>query len=700
MRILQILPELSVGGVETGTVDFAKYLVQKGHASVIISNGGGMVDKVVREGSRHYKLPVHKKSLWTAFKMIGAVRKIIRDEKIDIVHARSRVPAWIAYYACRRTNAAFITTCHGYYKSKLFSQVMGWSKLVIVPSQIIGQHMSESFGVKTNCIRCIPRSVDFDRFKNLPEKPKGKSVFRITIIGRITPIKGHAFFIHAMAKVIRSMPYVKVSIVGDAPRKKPMYRREIENLVQKLGLENHVEFLGQRQDIPEILSQTDVLVMSSIYPESFGRVILEAQAANVPVVATSVGGVVDIIEHNETGLLVAPRDIDGMAKEVMRLLNDKALVNKLTGKAQEKLHKEYTLEKMAERTLAVYEELVSSMNILVIKISSVGDVVLVTASLKALRKNFPKAQIYCLVGKESRRILQNCPHVDGLILFDHKDKDQGWRGLWRITRKLRKYRFDKVIDFQNNKKSHLLAYLSFARETYGFDNGKLSFLLSNPLKNYQNDIPAVPHQFQLLKMLGIEYKDNVTLDLWPTKTDKKHVQDLLDSEWMGNAQNIVGINIAASEKWATKNWPIEYVAELCDLLMARNIRVVITGVEGDRELAQQLLSKAKSKPAILVGKTDINQLAALIEKCKVFITPDSAPQHIAAAVETPVIVLYGPTDPKRHIPPGKNMIVLNKKIKCSPCYSPKCRIKTHDCMKMIKPQEILKAVEELISVKV
>jgi len=127
MNVLQILPELNVGGVETGTLDLARHLAKLGHKAVVVSAGGPMVKDIQAAGAVHYQLPVHKKSLWVMFKMVPALAEIIKKEKIDIVHARSRVPAWIAFFACRRTKAVFITTCHGYYKKHLFSYVMGWS---------------------------------------------------------------------------------------------------------------------------------------------------------------------------------------------------------------------------------------------------------------------------------------------------------------------------------------------------------------------------------------------------------------------------------------------------------------------------------------------------------------------------------------------------------------------------------------------
>ena len=445
-----------------------------------------------------------------------------------------------------------------------------------------------------------------------------------------------------MAKIVRTMPNIRIWIIGDAPAAKQSYKAELQVLTHRLGIQEHVEFLGNRKDIPQLLAQTDVLVLSTVTQEAFGRVILEAQATGVPVVATSVGGVVDIIDDGHTGLLVMPKDPDGMAKAVMRVLNDKKFAARLAGAARQKLQENFTLGHMASQTLKVYEELLNSLNILVIKISATGDVVLVTASLKALREKYPRAKITCLVGKESRKVLQNCPCLDGLIIDDTRQNSKGWIKAIRLSHRLRKYRFDKIVDFQNSRKSHLLAFLSFPRESYGYDNGKWSGLLTNPLKQYRDDIPAVDHQFQLLQTMGITPPKELALELWPSEKDRKYVQELLDAEWLGNVTRIVGINIAASQKWQTKNWPMEHAARLCDLLSSKGIRVLITGMEKDRPLVEQLLARTKSKPAVFAGRTDILQLAALIERCKVYITPDSAPLHVAAAMRAPLIAFSVP----------------------------------------------------------
>ncbi|MCC6759230.1 MAG: lipopolysaccharide heptosyltransferase II [Candidatus Omnitrophica bacterium] len=697
MRVLQILPELNVGGVETGTVDFAKYLKEKGHHSVVVSHGGPLVQELSIAGVTHYTLPVHKKSFFTAWNCVKSLRDIIVTEKIDIVHARSRVPAWIAFFACRKTPAEFLTTCHGYYSKHFFSEIMGWSKLIIVPSQVIGRHMVDDFKVAAENIRCIPRSVDLQRF-NIPRDDKGnKASPVISIVGRITPLKGHTYFLKAMAQVLRKLPQAKIWIIGDVPVGKENYREELQVLARRLGIYDSVEFLGTRKDVPQLLAKTDVLVMSTIVPEAFGRVILEAQAVGVPVVATSVGGVVEIIDHEQTGLLVMPKDSDAMAEATLRILGDKKLAQKFVAAARLKIENKFLLRHMADSTIKVYEELLKSLRILVIKISSVGDVILITASLKAFRQRFPTARICVLVGEASRKVLQRCPYIDELVVVDFKTRDRGMKRLWQIGRKLLQYKFDKIVDLQNNNRSHLLAFLSFPKESYGFKRGRLGFLLTHGVKDVANNLSPVEHQYQILGQLGMAYTKDNLLELWPSEKENQSAKKLLESEWVGGSPNIVGINIAASGRWGTKNWPVEYIARLCDILAVKNIRVIVTGLDKDRDLAKQLTTLTKTKPAILIGKTDLMELAAVIKTCRVFISPDSAPLHIAAAMKVPVIALFGPTSSQRHMPPAKTAVIFEKKPPCAPCYGTSCKVKTRLCMRDITPEEVAQQIYQLMN---
>jgi lipopolysaccharide heptosyltransferase II len=286
--------------------------------------------------------------------------------------------------------------------------------------------------------------------------------------------------------------------------------------------------------------------------------------------------------------------------------------------------------------------------------------------------------------------------LDGLIIFDGKHDHKNFFGLMTLGQKLRKYRFDIVVDFQNNRRSHWLSFLSFARENYGFKRGLWGFLKLNGVKDVDHSMQPVPHQFLILEKLGILYNPSMFLELWPSEQDKKYVNELLESEWLGNVTNIVGINVAASSKWGTKNWPVESMAKLCDLLSAQNIRIVLTGMEKDKLLARHLMSLTKAKPADLTGKTDVTQLAALISRCRAYVTPDSAPMHVAAAMGTPFVAFFGPTSSARHLPPARKMRVIEKKPSCAPCYSSECKVKTHECMTTISPEEVAHRIKELM----
>ncbi len=720
MNILQILPELNVGGVETGTLDLARHLVRFGHKAVVVSNGGELVKELEASGAIHYQLPVHKKSIWVMFKMIPALVEIIKKEEIDIVHARSRVPAWIAYFATRKTNTIFITTCHGYYKKHPFSYVMGWAKRVIVLSNVIGRHMVDDFGVPHEHIRLIPRSVDLEKFKyNSPDK-KRRQEFNVGIIGRITPIKGHLHFIKAMAKVARVVPHLKIWIVGDAPASRLAYKEQMQVLVKRLGLWHVTQFLGTQREIPAILSHLDLLVLATTTHEAFGRVIVEAQASGVPVIATRVGGVVDIIEDEKTGLLIPPADPGGMAEAVIKIYKDKELAKYLAENAYKKVKEKYNVELMVKNTLDVYQEALGNFKILIIKFSSLGDIILSTAGLRAIRNKFPDRYPECsvslknlfgmpkqnfssncirhkitfLVGEESRDALLRCPYIDELLVADLKNKDKGLRGMLNLARILRKKKFDLVIDLQNNRKSHWLSFLTLSLNRYGYDNGKFGFLLNHRIKDEKPDINPVAHQFRILKLLDIELED-FQLELWPLEEDQRYIDEFLNSQWLSANQKIIGVNIGASHRWKTKNWPLQHIAKLCEELGQRDTRVVITGTEKDLGAAETLINMVKNiRPINACAKTTVNQLACLIKRCAIYISSDSASLHIAASQNIPFIALFGPTDPRRHLIPGKEYALIKKDLPCSPCYKSKC--KNRKCMELIKPEEVLEAIEKLL----
>ncbi len=695
MKILQVLPELNVGGVETGTLDLARQLIQRGHSCAVVSAGGELVRELVSCGARHYQVPVNHKSLPAMLQAYRRLREIIRAEKPDIVHARSRVPAWPAFFAARSENVAFVTTCHGYYRVHPFSFVMGWGKRVIVLSNAIARHMIDDFGVPQERIRLIPRSVDAQRFPYCDPTEKRTAEFNVGIIGRITPLKGHSFFIKAMALLAREIPGLKVWIIGDAPASKQAYKEQLKILVNRLGLQGVTQFLGVQRDIPGLLRHLDLLVLATTTQEAFGRVIIEAQSCGVPVVATEVGGVVDIIRDAQSGILVPPADPAAIATAAARVWRDPQLAVSLAQAGREIVERRFTLEEMVSRTLAVYEETLATRRILVIKLGSLGDIILAGASLQALRKKFPAGNnhISVLVRDEFQDVLLRSPYVDEVIVCGSKGEG-GWRGLWRLGRRLSRKGFDICVDLQNNRDSHLLSWLSAAPQRFGYADRKWGFLLNRGIQDDRVPLEPVRHQFRVLKSLGIEYAGE-RLSLWPSPQDEEYVREFLGGQWLSGTQRLVGINLGASSRWQTKRWPVEQVARLCGLLAPRGIRMVLTGTAADAAPANALLSQLKEyAPINACGKTTVNQLACLIRRCVCFISGDSAPLHVAAAMGVPLVALFGPTDPKRHMPPSSRAVVLEQDIPCRRCYRPSCAHRR--CMRQISAEEVREAVNRLL----
>ncbi|MBI4313534.1 MAG: lipopolysaccharide heptosyltransferase II [Candidatus Omnitrophica bacterium] len=707
MKILQLIPQLEVGGVETGTLDVAQGFIERGHTALVISNGGVLVKRLEQMGGRHIRLPIHRKDPWTLWKMVQKVSEIIEREQVDIIHARSRVPAIVGYWAWRRVARktplmqgrerwpTFVTTCHGFYRPHWFSFPASWGRCVIAATDAMARHLIDSFGVTPEQLRLIPRGVNLSQyaFRNIQNDPP-RSALTIGVIGRLTPIKGHVVLLRAMAAVVKRVPRVLLLVIGDAPPEKKAYEQELKRWVGQLGLEKQVSFIGRREDIPQVLATLDLLVMPSTYDEGFGRVLIEAGACGVPVIASRIGGTVDVVEDQKTGLLVPPSDPAALSAAVVRLLKDRPAAARMAQEFRRKIEAEFTHARMIERTFRAYEEAAATLRILVMKLGAVGDVALITPSLRALRQRFPKAHLSVVVGRESRELLQRCPYIDSLIVFDRR-RDGNFPGLWRLGSSLRKSQVDIVVDFQNNRISHWLGAFSGAPVRIGYDGRRWSRCLTHRVQNPPQPVPAVDHQFHLLKTLGIQNPDR-RLELWPSQADHQCVEQVLIEAWVPPKAVLVGMHVGGSQRWQSKRWPAEYYAELIDRLASKkHVRVVLTGAKPDLPLAQQVLKLTRAKPVMAVGRTSLMELAALIGRCNAFLVPDTAPLHMAAALSVPTVALFGSTDPARHAPPSERLTVLKKNLPCSPCYRSSCyRLgKNHmECMRALTVDEVYSAL--------
>jgi len=368
MNIVQILPEMEEGGVEGETLDFAGYLAEKKHQSFVISAGGRLVPQLEKMGVTHVTWPhIGEKSL-RCLKYINKLRKFYRDERIDIIHLRSRLPAWLGYLAWKMTPAnqrpLLITTFHGFYSINAYSAIMTKGELVIAVSQVIKDHIQENYGLRDEKLGIVhggcdmdlfdPEKVSLDRMATLRENwgvaAEGPPV--ILLPGRLTRWKGQSVFIESLANLNHiSFQAICVGEIDEGSE----YVKELRSKIVKYQLDKKVKLVGHCTDIPAALLIADLVVSaSSSQPEAFGKIAIEAMAMGKPVVSTRHGGSLETVVENETGWFVAPDNHEEMAATLEKVLNNPQLVQEAGEKGRQRVKDHFTAERMCEKTLSLY----------------------------------------------------------------------------------------------------------------------------------------------------------------------------------------------------------------------------------------------------------------------------------------------------------------------------------------------------------
>jgi glycosyltransferase involved in cell wall biosynthesis len=367
--VLQVLPSLFTGGVERGTIEITQAVADAGWVALVASSGGPLMHSVERAGGRHFTLPLQAKDPFTIWRNAARLEALIRAERVSVVHARSRAPAWSAWLACQRTGAHFVTTYHGVYGENLpfkrrYNAVMAKGEVVIAASHYVAREIEQRHGVDPARIRVIPRGVDPLVFA--PDVVSGDRIARmaqamrvpdgmhtVVIPGRLSSWKGQGVLLQAIAR----LPWSEVCCVlvgSDQGRTK--YTRELEQLAGSLGIADRVRIIGQVEDMPAALMLSDVVVHASTEPEAFGRVVIEAQAMGRPVIASNLGGPAETVEDGVTGWLTEPGDVDGLARALEEALSMDAETRSALGdRARASVLNDYSLRAMREATLAVYE---------------------------------------------------------------------------------------------------------------------------------------------------------------------------------------------------------------------------------------------------------------------------------------------------------------------------------------------------------
>lgn len=366
LTVVQVLPALEAGGVERCTLETARALVAAGHRSIVISSGGRLVEQLQREGSEHVLLPVKRKSLLTLLQ-VGPLRRLLQELRPDVLHARSRVPAWVAWLAWRglpeATRPRFVTTLHGLHSVNFYSAIMVRGEAVIAGSETVRRYILQHFPqCPPERIHLIPEGVDPAEFpydyqpdaawlakwrQDFPELA-GKRL--LALPGRLTRLKGHASFI-ALIRALADHPEVHGLIAGGAEAKKAAYAEELKAAVAAAGLSSRITFTGHRNDMRDMLSQCDLVFSLSTQPETFGRTVLEAIRLGRPVIGWDEGGVGDILARCYPQGRVAPGDAAALeaATRAWLAAPDRPAPNS-----------HFLLSSMCDQTIALYTALAAA----------------------------------------------------------------------------------------------------------------------------------------------------------------------------------------------------------------------------------------------------------------------------------------------------------------------------------------------------
>ncbi len=375
IAVMQVLPHLNSGGLVSGAVEIANELFNCNYKSVVVSSGGYKENELLRCNSIIEKLPVHSKNIFMILQNKRRIVNLAIKYNISLIHARSRAPAWSAYWAAKELNLPFVTTFHGTYSTKglfkkKYNSIMLKGNAVIAISKFIKKHIEDKYNITKN-IHVIPRGVNINIFSpkkvssarliNAAKKIKIEGTDKIILLpGRLTDWKGHKLAIQAISRL--KIENIKLVIIGDV-QGRVKYKNELIKLASALNIGNKVLFIDHTRDLPSFLMLSDLVLSCSTKPEAFGRTVLEAQAMGRPVIAFNHGGSIELIKDNENGILSKVSDINHLAKNIEECLCLSSYKRKVLSKISiANVNKKYLTKFMSEKTLKLYKNLIKNFS--------------------------------------------------------------------------------------------------------------------------------------------------------------------------------------------------------------------------------------------------------------------------------------------------------------------------------------------------
>ena len=380
IKVLQVIPKLGYGGAETGCYDIAHYLYEKDCESYLVTSGGDLLKFVDKKKVKVIKLPVHSKNPLLILINAIILSFIILFLNIDIVHARSRAPAWSCYLATKITRRNFVTTFHGTYNfhsklKKFYNSIMVRSNLVIAGSNFIFSHIKENYSEFINLkkrLLVIFRGINVDYFdqtstieideiqlKKKWEIEENKKI--ILMPGRLTSWKGQELFIEAINLVNIELGYTAFyAVLLGSEQGRDLYKKKLIRLSEQYRMTKQLKFIDNCKNMALAYKISDIIVSASIEPEAFGRVAVEAQSMQKTIIASNIGGSNETIIDEKTGFLFKAGDAKSLSKKIMQVLSmDETLLKSIGIEGRKNVIKKFNVEKMCFSTYSEYKKLIN-----------------------------------------------------------------------------------------------------------------------------------------------------------------------------------------------------------------------------------------------------------------------------------------------------------------------------------------------------
>jgi glycosyltransferase involved in cell wall biosynthesis len=380
LKVLQVIPKLGYGGAETGCYDLAHYLPENNCSSYIVTSGGELLKFIDRKKVKVIKLPVHSKNPFLMLFNSIALIFIILLNNISIVHARSRAPAWSCLFATKITRRKFVTTFHGTYNfknsiKKFYNSVMVRSDLIIAGSNFIFSHINQNYPKYLDLKKkflVIFRGINVDYFDSsttldseenrlISDWEIDKNKKMILMPGRLTAWKGQETFIEALNLVNKELGYDSFNaVILGSDQGRDIYTKKIKRLAEQYRLTSQLKFIEHCKNMPLAYKISDIVVSASVEPEAFGRVAVEAQSMEKPIIASDIGGSNETITDNVTGFLFQSGNAEALSKKIVEALQlDESRLKSIGIEGRKNIIKKFNVEKMCFSTYSEYKKLLN-----------------------------------------------------------------------------------------------------------------------------------------------------------------------------------------------------------------------------------------------------------------------------------------------------------------------------------------------------